>query len=286
MDQSLINELALIIQEFVNKNGSTDDFINYFTNYLLDRQNIRKLADKKINIFIEEERVGKPQTKAIVDHKTKDIHFYRKKLQSFYEDLANGVEGLFDEEEKRKLKYLALAKVIIHEVEHIKQYIKIKENNRDDLESLILMISNSENREDLLSLIGYNYAKVLNPEERYADYVGFSSVVNICNALGEEYHRPALLFEAYNVHGYLSGYFAEYDDSMKEVEDKGPTYCYFVMYAYQNDLEELDKLLQKKELSFDERLYLGLELSDDEIESIMSHGSNVADELKGGVKKK
>ena len=263
----------VIIKESIDSGEDTDSFIRGVADFLIDSQGLREQVGQ---VIIENERAPGSKVKGTMGKDGHNLFFYRKGLEHAYENYAEGIPDLFDEDEKKVIKYLSYAKVIIHELEHLKQAVDVKDENKTDLKSLVLKLCDREN--GISAQIGYKVMRKLHPTERFADIVAYDSIISICDALGDKYDRVSALFELFNLTGYIDGYLTSFEEGYDS--KNGPTYFCMKEFTKKEQFEEFERLLMSSDLSFDERVFLGVNLSQEEIDSIAKHHTELVTTLK------
>ena len=278
LDQSLVQELAIIINESIEKEEDMDTYIRLLADFLIDKQGLREDVG---GVIIQDEKEPGSKVKGTMGKDNHNLYFYRKGLQYAYENFAEGISDLFNEDEKKGMKYLNCAKVIIHELEHLKQAIDAKAEDKDDIKTQIIKLCDREN--GLVAQLGYRVMRKLHPTERYADTVAYETILSVCDILGDQYKRVANLLELIDSAEYIEGYYIEFD---KGYDSKnGPTYYCMRNFTKDGQFEEFEKKLKSSELSFNDRLFLGLHLSQEEIDSIAKYRADLKDSLFSKVGK-
>ena len=274
LDPSIIQKMAGIIKNAIENDLDLDSFIVYLANNLVDSQGLGEYAGK-VRVFDEEKKGSKVKGKYIKD--TKELHFYRAGLKHFYDDFAKGIPDIFTEEQQKAIKYFCCTKVIVHEIEHLKQAISAEKGERDNIRDLVNLFCDRYN--GLMAQMGYRLMGKYHPTERYADYVGFESAASVCDMLGEDYKKIATLLRVINVTSCIDGYLGTFDEEKVKPTD-GPTYYCMLEFAKKDQFDEFKKMVQEKQPSFEERLFLGIELSEKEIESVMDYRQELINSLQ------
>lgn len=162
-------------------------------------------------------------------------------------------------------------KTITHEMQHIKQNkILEKSINNDDIEYLVLKLCESDS--SFMSTFAYNKFYELHPKERLAEVYAYRLVVSVLEGLGKEYENLLKLVKSECLYEEFYNYY--------QFGIFGPTNCYLKFFAQKEEYEKFKQILGTKNISFNERIFYGLEISESEYVSKVKEYIELSDDLK------
>ena len=268
MDIKLINKIVQIIKLSLDNNVDLDTLLNNIFSLLAEEYGLN------INLRIEETCEECETRRGCVD-KEKTIILYRKGIDNSILEESEEFSFLTDKDVEI-FKIIYYIKTLIHELQHVKLK-QDKKNNSQDIAVLIMKLC--DNKTKSVSAVGYmGKFYELNPEERLVELYAFKSIVAILEKMGDEYKNlfkilksKYLLEKIYNYYKYgLKGPTTQYLDFFSNFADP----------ARKNELKTFKKKIKDKNLSVDERVYYGFEISEEEYVRIAKEYLSLQTELK------
>lgn len=281
IDNKIKNELYTLILDYINKNKQIDFYF------------IRDVID----IFISYKKLQDFYESFVIDNKIKELgrhNAYEKIIKLNFKKIyqkAKENSNLFNEDDYRIYCHIEILKTLLHELEHVDQEKKKKENKT--LEDRILIESYKRRDKTLIfsdqlanDLIDLNFKTLsslfievlkykhlydkyynLDPSERLANIISISMCADICELLEKE-----------NIYDFFK--LRLYCDLLVAYNQKSIPTKYYIEklnkdFTFWEQIE-----LQSKCLNSNKRASLGLELSNDEFNELVDEMALFSSKIK------
>ena len=252
---SLIEEIIKVFKEYSNMVGD-EIFIKKLAHIIISEQNTQEFVENGVKI--EEEP---PVVFCEAGYKSKErrVYFYTKEMlaNSRYEACVYYPEAdKVNEMEKNTLINLLLAQTVFHEMEHVNQQRKMRDEK--GIESTLLNYSTDKDE----TVFTYN----VSPSERLAEIMAFRKTIEIAKRLDNVTPEMIRYFEKQEKDSVLRGY--EIGENLIF-----PTYEYLKEHSLsQNEILEIS---MQQNLSLEERIVYGLNITKEEYETYKGENKNI-----------
>lgn len=267
MEDKLIKIVSEYILYYMENSDqiSFDEFIINLTNTIIETLNLQDYAK---GIKIKDSYEENPSTRGLVDGES-NVCIFRQAIEQSLNNMIEDVPGL-SECEIDLLRCLMYIKSIIHEFEHIIQKkLLIEDKENSSFETLIIRLSD-EKRDGAMYYCLYE----IYPTERLAELKAFRRITKIV-----KYLETKMDIELLSCYIQELAFFGELCDYRNYGAAGGPTE-YFFDFLNSDALSVLREEKSKLQLSLDERILYGVEISSQEYSEKVTEYNVLRERLK------
>ncbi len=265
MNQSQIEAIANYIIDCLNNNVDDSVFVQQITKMMVDMHQLNKFV---LDVQLADVYLDSRSTRGMLDQHG-CLQIFRQGIEATLSDELTKVPNL-SEWEIKLFKYLIYTKTIIHELEHVKQKKILNEDlHNQEIETIIYRMCDEANDSVL-----YNSFHDVYPTERMADLVAYRLLKNIVECL--EMKMDIKMLACFIKRRAIFEEFISYYNS-HSMEGATKTFCKLFGDKY---LPDLERALSNTNLSLEDRIFYGLEITWDEYKQVVMQYGELDEELK------